>query len=145
MFICWLIIILIAMLVITYNPKNIYSNRNGNENFNISKINVEKCYSSPLTRAKCYQTDYYPCPKKNGSFMQCTNNFKHKTNIANCYERTYYFSPYKQRLSKKCVYNKEFPFAIKKTNYNPYTPSIFPRVNIWRDDNLDNNFFINFG
>ena len=103
----------------------------------------KKCFNDPLTLAKCHITKEDPCPSANGSFMQCTNNFKHNVNIADCLERSYYYSAPNERLSEKCVYKKVFPFAIKKFPESTSTPSIFPRVNIYRNKDLPNNFFVN--
>lgn len=102
----------------------------------------KNCFNDPLTLAKCHITKEDPCPAANGSYMQCTNNFKHDVNIANCLERSYYYSAPNERLSEKCVYKKVFPFATKKYQ-STSTPSIFPRVNIYRNKDLPNNFFVN--
>jgi len=119
-----------------------------------------QCYNDPLTTAKCWATKAFPCPKYNGSRMQCTNNYKRDVNIADCLDRTYYYSSKDERLSEKCVYGgqnsgsgdfspdkeapaKVFPFAIKKWGESTSAPSIFPRVNVWRNKDLPNNFFVN--
>ena len=104
----------------------------------------KNCYNTPLSNPKCYMTTFSPCPSKNGSFMQCTNNFRHKVNIGNCFNNSYYYSPKNEQLSEKCVYKSVFPFKINKTKYNPYKPSVFQRINIWRNKNLNNDFFLNF-
>lgn len=108
-----------------------------------------QCYNDPLTLAKCWATKAFPCPKDNGSYMQCTNNYPREVNIADCLERSYYYSSKDERLSEKCVYGdnkklkgKIFPFALKKDIPDNTEPSIFPRVNMWRNDNLQNNFFV---
>ena len=74
--------------------------------------------------------------------MQCTNNFKRDVNIADCLERTYYYSAKDERLSEKCVYKDVFPFAVKKDIPNPNTPSIFPRINMWRNEELPDGFMV---
>jgi len=102
----------------------------------------ESCYNDPLSSAKCWATKAFPCPKDNGSYMQCTNNFKRDVNIEDCLERTYYYSPEDERLSEKCVYKKVFPFAVKKDIPDNTSPSIFPRVNMWRNDDIVDNFFV---
>jgi hypothetical protein len=103
------------------------------EKFSISDI---KCYNDPLTLAKCHITKKNPCPDKNGSFMQCTNNFKREVNIADCLERSYYYSQANERLSEKCIYKNVFPFAVKKPEESTSKPTIFPRVNIFRNKEL---------
>lgn len=100
-----------------------------------------KCYNDPLTLDKCWITKDWPCPRYNGSFMQCTNNYKRDVNIADCLERTYYYSAKDERLSEKCVYKDVFPFALKKDIPDNTKPSIFPRVNMWRNEELPDNFF----
>ena len=140
---CFVIAFLI-IIIIQYN-------KTFNEKFQIFKRkclkDIEKnCYNDPLTTAKCWTTKEFPCPWQNGSYQQCTNNFKHDVNIANCLERSYYYSANDERLSEKCVYGKTgkvYPFAVKKTIPNPSKPSIFPRVNYFRNDSIDDNFFVN--
>jgi len=140
---CFVIAILIIMIV-AYNKTT-------GEPFQIFKRpclkKMEKsCYNDPLTTAKCWTTKDFPCPYQNGSYQQCTNNFKHDVNIANCLERSYYYSADDERLSERCVYGKTgkvYPFAVKQNIPNPYKPSIFPRVNVFRNDEIDNNFFVN--
>lgn len=100
------------------------------------KTDEIKCYNDPLTLAKCHITKENPCPDKNGSFMQCTNNFKREVNIADCLERSYYYSKANERLSEKCIYKNVFPFAIKKPQESTSNPSIFPRINIYRNKDL---------
>jgi len=96
----------------------------------------------PPTTYQCYLGTYRPCPAWNGSYAQCTNNFQHKVNIARCRERSYEYSPFDERLCESCVYNNYNPFEIKNMGMNPYAPSIFPRVNMWRNSNIVDNFFI---
>jgi hypothetical protein len=68
--------------------------------------------------------------------MQCTNNFKREVNIADCLERSYYYSRANERLSEKCVYKNVFPFAVKTPAESTSKPTIFPRVNIFRNKEL---------
>jgi len=121
--------------------------KSNNEKFQIYNRNCldkmkDSCYNDPLTLAKCWATKDFPCPMNNGSYMQCTNNYKRDVNIADCLERTYYYSPKDERLSEKCVYKNVFPFAVKKDIPDNTQPSIFPRVNMWRNDDLPNGFFV---
>lgn len=138
-----IIVVLVILAFIRF-----YLNSNLPEMFqvyNTPQVNclTKGCQSTPLTGAQCWNTKYFPCPWKDGSYMQCTNNFKRKVNIANCNERSYEVSQPDEKVSEKCVYNNVFPFAVKKSNYKPNTPSLFPRVNHWRNDSIYNNFFIN--
>ena len=103
----------------------------------------KKCFNEPLRLDKCWLTKKEPCPMYDGSLMQCTNNFKHDVNIADCLERSYYYSAKNEQLSEKCVYKKVFPFAVKKPAVSISNPSIFPRVNIQRNEDLPNGFFVN--
>ena len=153
MYLILLIVFFIALIAFyannTKNNEINYINKKiKKENFQIYKKpcvkNItEKCYNDPLTLDKCWLTKEFPCPRYNGSYMQCTNNYKRDVNIANCLERTYYYSPKDERLSKKCVYKNVFPFAVKKNIPNPSNPSIFPRVNVWRNEDLPNGFMVN--
>ena len=101
----------------------------------------KKCYNDPLSLDKCWITKEWPCPRYNGTHMQCTNNYKRDINIADCLERSYEYASKDERVSEKCAYKDIFPFAVKKDIPNTSTPSIFPRVNMWRNKDLPNNFF----
>ena len=139
-----IIIILLSILIITILVKLYTSNTEKFQIYNRPCLNKieNNCYNDPLTTAKCWSTKAFPCPKDNGSFMQCTNNFKRNANIADCLERSYYYSSKDERNSEKCAYKNIFPFAIKKNIENPSLPSIFPRVNYWRNKDLPNDFFV---
>lgn len=137
-----IVVIFFILLQINPNPKH-----KKDEDFQINPEpcvkKIEKnCYNDPLTLDKCWHTKAFPCPKDNGSYMQCTNNFKRDVNIADCLERTYYYSAKDERLSEKCVYKDVFPFAVKKDIPNPNTPSIFPRINMWRNEELPDGFMV---
>ena len=136
---------IIIFLIILAFVRSYVSNTESFQIYNTPQVNClsKGCQSNPLTGAKCWNTKYFPCPWKDGSYMQCTNNFNRKVNIANCNERSYEYSQPDERLSEKCVYNNVFPFKVEKSKYKPNTPSLFPRVNHWRNDSILNNFFIN--
>jgi len=159
----------LLIILAAYHSKNIFQN----EKFQIYdtpclKTLEKSCYNDPQTTAKCWQTKAFPCPKDNGSYQQCTNNYKRDVNIADCLERSYYYSSKDERLSEICVYGKNdsnepkgknigkiysstpkplnltgkvFPFAVHPIP-NTSTPSIFPRVNVWRNKDLPNNFLV---
>ena len=139
----YFIIIFILIFIFILGGRYYYEKFQPYQN-NFLKGLEKKCYSNPLTSAKCYITKSWPCPKDNGSYKQCTNNFRRVVNIADCSERSYHYSPKDERLSEKCIYKKINPFTTCNTKYNPNNPSIFPRVNYWRNDLIDNNFFLNF-
>jgi hypothetical protein len=129
------IFIFFVLFIINQCYKNPVKNKSG-EKFAINDVRNMKCYNDPLTLAKCHITKEMPCPDKNGSFMQCTNNFKREVNIADCLERSYYYSPGGERLSEKCIYKEVFPFAVKTPTESTSKPTIFPRVNIFRNKSL---------
>jgi len=150
MYILLITAILLTILFVFYiiNPKTqAKSIPDKNEKFQIYnkpcvKNITQSCYNEPLRSDKCWATQVFPCPKYNGSYMQCTNNFIHPVNMTNCQERSYEYAPKDERLSEKCVYQNVFPFAVKKDIPNNTTPSIFPRVNMWRNDSIDDGFFV---
>ena len=123
------VILILIIIVLAFVIRKQQQNYKENEKFQAYNTKQINCYNTPLSNPKCFNTRYSPCPNKNGSLMQCTNNFKHKVNIGNCYNNSYYYSPKNEQLSEKCVYKSVFPFKINKTNYNPYKPSVFQRIN----------------
>jgi len=164
-----LLVFLFVLVIGVFYSKKIYKDEKFQINHSPCLKKLEtKCYNDPQTNAKCWATKAFPCPKDNGSYMQCTNNFKRYANIADCLERSYYYSSKDERLSETCVYGKNrpvspsgkdigkvyssekpkwemngsiFPFAVQKLE-DTHIPSIFPRVNTWRNKDLPNGFLV---
>ena len=88
------ILMIIFVLVLIKNP--VYLGNTQKEDFQLyhnpfMSCLEKNCYNTPITGAQCQMTKKCPCPRLNGSYMQCTDNFKHEVNIANCKERSYYY------------------------------------------------------
>lgn len=81
----------------------------------IIKIQTEnvydKCQVPTLDSWQCYLSKYNECPIKNGSYLQCTNNYipKPSTNNCNCDNRTFDMCPYPYKLSENCYYHNKYP------------------------------------
>lgn len=72
----------------------------------IQKRMLNKCQVPTLTMAKCFENEYNECPKYNGSYKQCTNNYipKPNTNNCECRNRTFEMCPEPYKISPKCYY-----------------------------------------
>ena len=96
---------------------------------------LQKCQIPTVPSSTCFMTQYYRCPKYNGSYDQCTNNYASLDQICECENRGFLECPYPYKLSEKCyqeeLQNCKMPKTIKKT------PCRNPRINIWHSDIYD--------
>ncbi len=69
---------------------------------------LNNCQVPTLNSDQCFWTQYQECPRYNGSYMQCTNNYIPKPNQNNCKcnNRTFEMCPKPFKISEKCYYNK---------------------------------------
>lgn len=74
----------------------------------IEKRNLEACQVPTLNSDKCFFTQYQECPRYNGSYSQCTNNYipKPDQNNCDCQNRTFEMCPSPYKISEKCYYDK---------------------------------------
>jgi len=142
MIIAGIVFLLIVSIVIIK-----VSGTNNNNNVKFNNLNelqaLIKCQVPALTMSKCLSTEYYKCPRFNGSYKQCTNN-----NIPNpdenncpCKNRTFEMCPFPFRISEKCYNNIHKKDANKDTNSLPINKNN-PRINKWKGDITNNNFLI---
>ena len=84
---------------------------------------------------KCLLTEYNRCPKFDGSYKQCTNNYIPTPKFGNCpcHNRTFEMCPQKWKVAEN-VYEEGAAACEPKTvdMYNPENPSSKSRVNWWR-------------
>jgi len=76
----------------------------------MEKRTLNKCQVPTLTMDKCFNNEYHECPKYNGSYDQCTNNYIPKPNQNNCEcrNRTFEMCPHPYKVSEKCVYQNNY-------------------------------------
>jgi len=74
----------------------------------IEKKMLDECRVPTLTGDKCFFTEYNRCPRYNGSYDQCTNNYIPEPNQNNCpcNNRTFEMCPKQFKISEKC-YNEK--------------------------------------
>jgi hypothetical protein len=105
-------------------------------------INTNNKCKIPVLRAdRCYETKKPLCPQYDGTYIQCTNNIIPPYNVVNCNSRAVEVSIPDERLSEKCLYTDRYDLINYKkyfedSKYYPNSPSIFPRVNLWRNEDL---------
>lgn len=99
----------------------------------------EKCQSGDLTAQRCWEQRVFQCPRINGSYKQCTNNYVPQplTNYCSC-EGNRDVCPWPYKINSQCfVHGKrgnktpqefEHPTFIENNKHDP------PRINVWNAD-----------
>jgi hypothetical protein len=84
---------------------------------------------------KCLLTEYNKCPKFDGSYKQCTNNYIPEPQYGNCpcHNRTFEMCPQKWKVAEN-VYEEGAAACKPKEidTYHPEAPSNKSRINWWR-------------
>lgn len=99
----WLIVLLIALIVYI-----LYSNKSQFTSLKLTNKNpLKECKVPTLNMEQCFWSQYQECPRYNGSYQQCTNNYIPKPNTGNCQcnNRTFAMCPDPYKISEKCYYN----------------------------------------
>ena len=114
-------IIIIIILISPCILRIIFYNNNNNNNNNINDINK----SPILNQQQCYETKYINCSNINGSYNQCTNNFKHNMKCQ-CDQNSYNLDvcdPLNENI-KQLNNNKFFKPKTCIPRVNMYNPNI---------------------
>lgn len=86
---------------------------------------------------RCLLTEYNRCPKFDGSYKQCTNNYIPTPKYGNCpcHNRTFEMCPQKWKVAES-VYEEGAAACEPEVvdTYHPENPSEKSRVNWWRYD-----------
>lgn len=92
-------------------------------------INLIESSVPTLNTQQCWYSKEFECPSKNGSLLQCTNNYIPKPNQKNCdcSNRTFEMCPFPYKISeneyyKKIGFNREKEFA-----FVPYSSEYFQK------------------
>ena len=134
-----LILMILLTIYIEYNHQNIKEANIKNK----SEINILKmCQVPTLSMEDCFKTEFNKCPKYNGSYDQCTNNYIPDPNQKNCPcdNRTFEMCPKPFKISEKC-YNNHMNKILNKNN-DIQVDNENPRVNMWKGNIKNDNFFI---
>ena len=112
------------------------------------------CMDKVLARAKipnvgsmkCLLTEYNRCPKFDGSYKQCTNNYIPEPQYGNCpcHNRAFEMCPQKWKVAEN-VYEEGASECkpVEVDDYNPKEPSDKSRINWWRyNDEVPSNFIV---
>lgn len=88
------------------------------DSFDISKTEEERLINASvptLNTYQCWLSKEFECPNKNGSYLQCTNNYIPQPTEKNCdcSNRTFEMCPYPYKISENKYY-KEIGFDRKK-------------------------------
>ena len=109
-------IIFIILFVVTLSGLFMYLGNKQNNNLGdgflpaglnfMEKRLLDKCQVPTLSSDKCFFTEFQECPKYNGSYLQCTNNYIPKPNQNNCkcHNRAFELCPSPFKISEKCYY-----------------------------------------
>lgn len=99
----WLILLFVAIIVyILYSHKLEFTSPQFTK-----KNPLEECKVPTLNMEQCFWSQYQECPRYNGSYQQCTNNYIPKPNTGNCEcnNRTFAMCPDPYKISEKCYNN----------------------------------------
>lgn len=104
---------------------------------------MDKCHIPDVSQQLCYYTENDLCPKYNGSYKQCTNNYlpAQNTKTCPCNNRTFEMCPYKYKVSQSCVTNK-IKNCLKNELHITKNDIDKPRVNKWKYQDKDDYFMI---
>lgn len=101
----WLVLLLVIIIAyLIYSHVSTFIS-------NPTTMNIlRKCQVPTLGTEKCFWSQYQECPRYNGSYQQCTNNYipKNGTGRCDCRNRTFEMCPSPYKVSDKCVYNSLF-------------------------------------
>lgn len=124
----FVVIILIILISLTLYYEIKQKKRNNVEpSKRLRKTDVlTMCQVPTLSMDKCLDNEYYKCPKFNGSYDQCTNNYIPIPDQNNC--------PCKNRTFGMCPH----PFKISENVIHGNNP----RINMWAGDITNDNFLI---
>jgi hypothetical protein len=113
-----------------YKIKN-YKKLNDNYFQCINKA-LSNCQIDTLNNKNCFFSHYHKCPRINGSYKQCTDNYWSYDGICKCQNRTFDMCPYPYKISSKCYQNKirNCPLLTNKK----YESCRNPRVGIFYSD-----------
>lgn len=104
---------------------------------------MNKCRIPDVSQQLCYYTQNPLCPRYNGSYKQCTNNYlpAQNTETCPCHNRSFEMCPLQYKVSQRCVNNE-----IKNCPRNETAPvkceSDKPRVNQWKYQDNDDQFMV---
>lgn len=104
---------------------------------------MTKCRIPDVNQQLCYFTKDPLCPRYNGSYKQCTNNYlpPQNTPTCPCNNRTFRLCPLKYKVSQRCVNNKIKNCPRRETD-EVDDLSDKPRVNQWKYKDEDDQFMV---
>lgn len=95
---------------------------------------------------KCLLTEYNRCPKFDGSYKQCTNNYIPTPQYGNCpcHNRTFEMCPQKWKVAENVYEEGAAACEPEKVDtYNPENVSNKSRVNWWRyNDKVPDSYLV---
>lgn len=97
---------------------------------------LNKCQTSNLSAQQCFQSQASKCPRINGSYEQCTNNYNLDDQRCPCdVQPGFSLCPYPYQLNQKC-YLSNLNKLEKCDNCNicQKYPSTNTRVGMWYSD-----------
>lgn len=114
------------------------------EDINENKIdNVMKdCAMGPVTAQRCWEQTFFACPRYNGSYEQCTNNYPTQEygGFCACDAPARNLCPH--RINEKCFVAEMKPPCSTPLNIVMNQNHETPRINIWNSDHKCNNAFL---
>ena len=128
-----LIAFIILFVAIISSQLHFFSNKPENFSNYLSCQNqvLDMCRVPTLNSDKCFLSEFDKCPRYNGSYMQCTNNYKSLDQVCECQNRGFEVCPLHYKVSEKCYQEN---LAEKCGQFNPTVKSnnpANPRINMF--------------
>lgn len=117
-----LMLIMLVFLVLIIMPNFNKNNKNKNQE-------TPCCALTPKNQQQCFESKYRPCCPLNGTYKQCTNNFKHKIECQ-CDQNTLNLDICRKPTNEKCFHKNDLdnkPFEKPNdccSRVNMYNPEI---------------------
>lgn len=128
-----LLLVFLALSFIHLNPNLSLSNNY----FKCQRNSLKECQVPTLNNEQCLMSKYYQCPRLNGSYKQCTNNYWSYDGICDCENRAFELCPYPYKVDGVC-YNQKLnkcPSLTDKERDIVHEPCENPRINMFHSAN----------
>lgn len=133
-------IFIILSSIKKYTNNKLLDNTSEQSNyFECQKNALLNCQIPTVSQKNCYLSKYYKCPKVNGTYLQCTNNYWSYDNVCKCENRTFEMCPYPYKIDGVCYQKKlkRCPPPTNKERNIIYEPCQNPRINMYHSGNKE--------
>ncbi len=146
-------ILVLILIVVVSQQKPIFSKMTNidkkDDYFQCRKRILNECQVPTLGEEKCFFSHYYKCPRVNGSYKQCTDNYWSYDGVCRCQNRTFEMCPSPYKISARCYQEKLKKCPSPLTNKERgimFEPCRNPRINMYHGNKynkmIDNGYVL---